>query len=265
MRDVDSYWVDVVVWHVMCSEAEVYGVGFFFFKQKTAYDMGISDWSSDVCSSDLKLLQLCAADIMSMISDGLSVEPNLWRQLCGLPLLYTQNNSVATIPVHESQALLTVGVTQSSMFARLKHRVVHPDLVNQVPELFALAPFHRHCHVVPFNVYTLSLLLAELLPPEWKGAAAVQWDPELPGHPSRALIFTLWQEVSFSDPMSISNLKDWPLIPIEGNMLLSCAFVSCMQVLQTHSPAELQACRAAVAAAAAADSCVDDELKDESM
>src|SRR3546814_8943635 len=26
---------------------------FFFFKQKTAYDMGISDWSSDVCSSDL--------------------------------------------------------------------------------------------------------------------------------------------------------------------------------------------------------------------
>src|SRR3546814_6645383 len=26
---------------------------FFFFKQKTAYDMRISDWSSDVCSSDL--------------------------------------------------------------------------------------------------------------------------------------------------------------------------------------------------------------------
>src|SRR3546814_5484775 len=27
---------------------------FFFFKQKTAYDMRISDWSSDVCSSDLQ-------------------------------------------------------------------------------------------------------------------------------------------------------------------------------------------------------------------
>src|SRR3546814_6174832 len=27
--------------------------GFFFFKQKTAYEMRISDWSSDVCSSDL--------------------------------------------------------------------------------------------------------------------------------------------------------------------------------------------------------------------
>src|SRR3546814_6761102 len=29
----------------------------FFFKQKTAYEMRISDWSSDVCSSDLKELR----------------------------------------------------------------------------------------------------------------------------------------------------------------------------------------------------------------
>src|SRR3546814_2363009 len=31
---------------------------FFFFKQKTAYEMRISDWSSDVCSSDLAAAQL---------------------------------------------------------------------------------------------------------------------------------------------------------------------------------------------------------------
>src|SRR3546814_8362337 len=30
---------------------------FFFFKQKTAYEMRISDWSSDVCSSDLLAVQ----------------------------------------------------------------------------------------------------------------------------------------------------------------------------------------------------------------
>src|SRR3546814_1666549 len=30
---------------------------FFFFKQKTAYEMRISDWSSDVCSSDLAIMQ----------------------------------------------------------------------------------------------------------------------------------------------------------------------------------------------------------------
>src|SRR3546814_3012809 len=31
----------------------VYCIVFVFFKQKTAYEMRISDWSSDVCSSDL--------------------------------------------------------------------------------------------------------------------------------------------------------------------------------------------------------------------
>src|SRR3546814_10069608 len=31
---------------------------FFFFKQKTAYEMRISDWSSDVCSSDLSAYSL---------------------------------------------------------------------------------------------------------------------------------------------------------------------------------------------------------------
>src|SRR3546814_9618593 len=39
---------------------------FFFFKQKTAYELRISAWSSDVCSSDLRQrpcgLQVCGAD-----------------------------------------------------------------------------------------------------------------------------------------------------------------------------------------------------------
>src|SRR3546814_4313908 len=34
---------------------------FFFFKQKTAYEMRISDWSSDVCSSDLVIAFVIAA------------------------------------------------------------------------------------------------------------------------------------------------------------------------------------------------------------
>src|SRR3546814_12813940 len=34
---------------------------FFFFKQKTAYEMRISDWSSDVCSSDLQ----CSSELIS--------------------------------------------------------------------------------------------------------------------------------------------------------------------------------------------------------
>src|SRR3546814_6904760 len=37
----------------MCNDCILSMYLFFFFKQKTAYDMRISDWSSDVCSSDL--------------------------------------------------------------------------------------------------------------------------------------------------------------------------------------------------------------------
>src|SRR3546814_7203881 len=39
-------------------------VFFFFFKQKTAYEMRISDWSSDVCSSDLTAKILIVEDDM---------------------------------------------------------------------------------------------------------------------------------------------------------------------------------------------------------
>src|SRR3546814_4073933 len=38
----------------------------FFFKQKTAYDMRISDWSSDVCSSDLRLKEWLSAALIGL-------------------------------------------------------------------------------------------------------------------------------------------------------------------------------------------------------
>src|SRR3546814_5715609 len=37
---------------------------FFFFKQKTAYEMRISDWSSDVCSSDLAVAKKHGAMVL---------------------------------------------------------------------------------------------------------------------------------------------------------------------------------------------------------
>src|SRR3546814_7102025 len=40
---------------------------FFFFKQKTAYEMRISDWSSDVCSSDLFN---CGIDMAVVVAEG---------------------------------------------------------------------------------------------------------------------------------------------------------------------------------------------------
>src|SRR3546814_16418461 len=48
-------------------------MGFFFFKQKTAYEMRISDWSSDVCSSDLNRA-------VKFISSHMRITPELHGQ-----------------------------------------------------------------------------------------------------------------------------------------------------------------------------------------
>src|SRR3546814_7314992 len=42
----------------------------FFFKQKTAYEMRISDWSSDVCSSDLAASMIDTGVVCRRIVDG---------------------------------------------------------------------------------------------------------------------------------------------------------------------------------------------------
>src|SRR3546814_2030855 len=55
---------------------------FFFFKQKTAYEMRISDWSSDVCSSDLPAAPLTArGNRRSILAMTLTITPS--GQACG--------------------------------------------------------------------------------------------------------------------------------------------------------------------------------------
>src|SRR3546814_18601735 len=56
---------------------------FFFFKQKTAYEMRISDWSSDVCSSDLILEPDDAKAARDLGADGIVVSNHGGRQLDG--------------------------------------------------------------------------------------------------------------------------------------------------------------------------------------
>src|SRR3546814_3611056 len=56
-------WV-IFGWDVISSVVvvNVFFSSFFFFKQKTAYEMRISDWSSDVCSSDLPVMVVIPYD-----------------------------------------------------------------------------------------------------------------------------------------------------------------------------------------------------------
>src|SRR3546814_4548526 len=60
---------------------------FFFFKQKTAYEMRISDWSSDVCSSDLLCFLLWTAITFSLFGFIIGLWANDWQKLQVIPLM----------------------------------------------------------------------------------------------------------------------------------------------------------------------------------
>src|SRR3546814_8995295 len=79
----------------------------FFFKQKTAYEMRISDWSSDVCSSDLKLT---AADFASD-------QEVRWRPGCGdYAILKAVQRTMPEIGADPAKTVFVSGIGCSSRF-----------------------------------------------------------------------------------------------------------------------------------------------------
>src|SRR3546814_9625819 len=61
---------------------------FFFFKQKTAYEMRISDWSSDVCSSDLNPLSVITASKFDQVQKYLTLTGHVYS-----PGVYLMNKA----------------------------------------------------------------------------------------------------------------------------------------------------------------------------
>src|SRR3546814_8232726 len=66
-----------------------YVMVFVFVKQKTAYEMRISDWSSDVCSSDLDYKSALASYEKVIVSPELPAEEKVWVLDSYVKLAYT--------------------------------------------------------------------------------------------------------------------------------------------------------------------------------
>src|SRR3546814_3658504 len=77
---------------------------FFFFKQKTAYEMRISDWSSDVCSSDLLKDDFPEVDTIKAMTDAvieirLSVPQPALLELLAQPSMAIVNKGMGWGPM----------------------------------------------------------------------------------------------------------------------------------------------------------------------
>src|SRR3546814_8743304 len=79
--------------------------GFFFFKQKTAYEMRISDWSSDVCSSDLRQSKPPGDDDLHGLSDNtLQLDPGATATSNVFPLRGSLPQEIAIEPTKIGRA-----------------------------------------------------------------------------------------------------------------------------------------------------------------
>src|SRR3546814_20848482 len=93
----------------------------FFFKQKTAYEMRISDWSSDVCSSDLGLL---LAEVGRLNNISVS-QDDLGRAL---------RAEASRYPGQEERVLQFYRETPGAM-ARLQAPILEENVVDYIHEL----------------------------------------------------------------------------------------------------------------------------------
>src|SRR3546814_5584013 len=104
---------------------------FFFFKQKTAYEMRISDWSSDVCSSDLIPASISAsvnAIAVYCLATGVGVE----HQSLG--------READVVTAASEQGLLESGHDQRRRLGRSEERRVGKECVGTCRSRWS--PYH---------------------------------------------------------------------------------------------------------------------------
>src|SRR3546814_12540612 len=105
---------------------------FFFFKQKTAYEMRISDWSSDVCSSDLPILG--GGVYMGPVLDMAHLMrhpfwPDAAPQSLGIPMMLG-NAVMETRAFYASDSRQLAGLDFGNLAARIAPEMrieIHPE------------------------------------------------------------------------------------------------------------------------------------------
>src|SRR3546814_4700883 len=104
-------------------------VVFFFFKQKTAYEMRISDWSSDVCSSDLPL-DILRAHVDARLEAEQRADDRRRDAVLARPRLGDESG-LAHLPGEQGLAQHLIGLVRAAM-EQLLALAIYPILVGPV-------------------------------------------------------------------------------------------------------------------------------------
>src|SRR3546814_9222996 len=112
----------------------------FFFKQKTAYDMRISDWSSDVCSSDLlRSADQCKAVLMGNGEYDPAIR--LLQDISMVAVIEPRHDDMATLyqpdarseeHTSELQSLMRISYAVSCL--KKKHTATSPSPTRHTPD-----------------------------------------------------------------------------------------------------------------------------------
>src|SRR3546814_19074246 len=118
---------------------------FCFFKQKTAYEMRISDWSADVCSSDLAASTMTAPQRVATVSQGSTCSPSTFCQPLG-----SSPPRLARAPMYWSKSLNDSDIVRA------------PDFPDRVPPgapaaLATTYPVPPFALGIPLNLFPLHL------------------------------------------------------------------------------------------------------------
>src|SRR3546814_6338479 len=97
----------------------------FFFKQKTAYEMRISDWSSDVCSSDLSLGGLTNSFIGRLLFSQDRMGVGGWSPGAVFGLSAAKGASLVPVPAKSNVPLATHGTDIIFVIRRITKDVAH--------------------------------------------------------------------------------------------------------------------------------------------
>src|SRR3546814_12231263 len=111
-------------------------VVFFFFKQKTAYEMRISDWSSDVCSSDLHIIKNLPKSQASGVSGRVA---NAKVEVDTVPTFTDKAKFLAYVKKTGDFDLMTTG--------RSEERRVGKECVSTCRSRWSPYPYKKKCSI----------------------------------------------------------------------------------------------------------------------